>query len=185
MAINLAKGQKISLDKEAGKAVTKVTMGLGWDTGRVQVDLDASCALFADDNSLIETVFFGTPGKKNANGSVIHSGDNLTGAGDGDDEQIKVDLSKVDARVKNIVFTVNSYRGQKFTVVENAFVRIVNQDDDKELCRFNLSEKFATTGLIMARLYRHNGEWKFATIGEGADGQTVNDMIAKIKPLLG
>ena len=173
MAINLAKGQKISLDKEAGKAVTKVTMGLGWDTGRVQVDLDASCALFADDNSLIETVFFGTPGKKNANGSVIHSGDNLTGAGDGDDEQIKVDLSKVDTRVKNIVFTVNSYRGQKFTVVENAFVRIVNQDDGKELCRFNLSEKYSTTGLIMARLYRHNGEWKFATIGEGADGQTV------------
>ncbi len=158
MAINLAKGQKISLDKEAGKAVTKVTMGLGWDTGRVQVDLDASCALFADDNSLIETVFFGTPGKKNANGSVIHSGDNLTGAGDGDDEQIKVDLSKVDTRVKNIVFTVNSYRGQKFTVVENAFVRIVNQDDGKELCRFNLREKYSTTGLIMARLYRHNGE---------------------------
>lgn len=183
MAINLQKGQKISLDKEAGKAVTKVVMGLGWDTGRVQVDLDASCGLFKEDKSLVEAISFKK--LKSANGSVVHTGDNLTGAGDGDDEQIKVDLSKVDASVKHIVFTVNSYRGQKFTVVENAFVRIVNQDDGKELCRFNLSEKYNTTGLVMARLYRHNGEWKFATIGEGADGQTISDMVGKIQSFLG
>lgn len=183
MAITLQKGQKISLAKEAGGAVSKVTMGLGWDTGRTQIDLDASCGLFAEDKSLIEAISFRQ--LKSANGSIVHTGDNLTGAGDGDDEQIKVDLDKVDGKVKHIVFTVNSFRGQKFTVVDNAFVRIVNQADNKELCRFNLSEKFPTTGLVMARLYRHGGEWKFAAMGEGVDGQTIKDMVGKIQALLG
>jgi tellurium resistance protein TerZ len=183
MAINLQKGQKISLAKEAGGAVSRVTMGLGWDTGRTQIDLDASCALLDENNRLIEAISFRQ--LRSANGSIVHTGDNLTGAGDGDDEQIKVDLDRVDAKVKNIVFTVNSYRGQKFTVVENAFVRIVNDADKKELGRFNLSEKFPTTGLVMARLYRHGGEWKFAAMGEGVDGQTVKDMLGKIQSLLG
>mgnify|MGYP001324539537 CR=1 FL=1 len=85
----------------------------------------------------------------------------------------------------NASVAVNTFRGQKFTVVENAFVRIVNQADNKELCRFNLSEKFPTTGLVMARLYRHGGEWKFAAMGEGVDGQTIKDMVGKIQALLG
>ncbi len=183
MAINLQKGERISLAKEAGGSVSRVTMGLGWDTGRTQIDLDASCGLFAEDKSLIEAVSFRK--LRSDNGSIVHTGDNLTGAGDGDDEQIKVDLDRVDPRVKHIVFTVNSFRGQKFTVVQNAFVRIVNDADGKELGRFNLSEKFPTTGLVMARLYRHQGEWKFAAMGEGVDGQTIKDMVGKIQSLLG
>lgn len=183
MALNLTKGNRISLTKEnGGQAIKTATLGLGWDTGRQQIDLDAGCGTFDEAGNLLEAVFFRN--LRSANGSIVHTGDNLTGAGDGDDEQIKIDLTKVDAKVKNIVFTVNSFRGQKFTAVENAFVRILN-DAGAEVCRFNLSEKFPTTGLVMARLYRHNDEWKFATIGEGVDGQTIKDMVGKIKTLLG
>lgn len=183
MAVNLVKGQRISLEKEAGKAVTRVVMGLGWDTGREQIDLDASCALLGEDKSVLESIYFSN--KRSKNGSVQHSGDNLTGAGDGDDEQIKVDLSAVDAAVKHIVFAVTSYRGQKFTSVKNAFVRIVDEATGKELCRYSLSDQFPNTGVIMARLYRHNGEWKFAAIGEPADGRTVLDLKAKMQASIG
>ena len=183
MAVNLVKGQRISLEKEAGKAVARVIMGLGWDTGREQIDLDASCALIGEDKSVLEAIYFSN--KRSKNGSVQHSGDNLTGAGDGDDEQIKVDLSAVDAAVKHIVFAVTSYRGQKFTSVKNAFVRIVDEATDKELCRYSLSDQFPNTGVIMARLYRHNGEWKFAAIGEPADGRTVLDLKAKMQASIG
>lgn len=183
MAVNLVKGQRISLEKEAGKAVTRVIMGLGWDTGREQIDLDASCALIGEDKSVLEAIYFSN--KRAKNGSVQHSGDNLTGAGDGDDEQIKVDLGAVDAAVKHIVFAVTSYRGQKFTSVKNAFVRIVDEATGKELCRYSLSDQFPNTGVIMARLYRHNGEWKFAAIGEPADGRTVLDLKAKMQASIG
>lgn len=183
MAVNLIKGQKISLAKEAGKSVSNITLGLGWDTGTQQIDLDASCAIFDENKALIESIYFGN--KKSKNNSIVHSGDNLTGAGDGDDEQIRVNLDKVDARAKHVVFVVTSYRGQKFTAVKNAYVRIVDDGSGQELCRFPLSEKFETTGLVMARLYRHNGEWKFAAMGDGADGKTVSDMVSKIQTLLG
>jgi tellurium resistance protein TerZ len=183
MAVNLVKGQRISLEKEAGKAVARVIMGLGWDTGREQIDLDASCALIGEDKSVLEAIYFSN--KRSKNGSVQHSGDNLTGAGDGDDEQIKVDLGAVDAAVKHIVFAVTSYRGQKFTSVKNAFVRIVDEATGKELCRYSLSDQFPNTGVIMARLYRHNGEWKFAAIGEPADGRTVLDLKAKMQASIG
>lgn len=184
MSLNLQKGQRLSLDKTAGGALSKIIMGLGWDItpGAGQVDLDASCATFDEQKNLIETVYFGR--KTGHGGAIQHSGDNLTGAGDGDDEQIVVDLSKLPATVASVVFTVTSYRGQKFTVVNNAFVRIVNGANSQELCKFELSAKVPNTAMIMARLYRHGSEWKVAALGEPADGRTIADLKSAMVPLL-
>ncbi len=139
MAISLQKGQKISLSKESGGSLSKVIMGLGWDAkksgggllkglfgggGSDAIDLDASCILFDDNNKAVDTVYFGH--LKSKDGSIVHTGDNRTGAGDGDDEQIIVDLDKVPANVKSLVFTVNSFTGQTFDSVENAYCRLVD-----------------------------------------------------------
>jgi len=183
MAVKLSKGQKVSLSKDlnGGNALGVIKMGLGWDTGSRDVDLDASCVLLGADKKLIDQVWFRQ--LKSKCGSVVHSGDNRTGAGDGDDEVISVDLTKVPDAVQHIVFTVNSFLGQKFDVVENAFVRIVNGSGGAELCRFELSAKVPNTAMIMSRLYRHNGEWKFAAIGDPADGRTVQDLAGAIARL--
>lgn len=185
MAIQLTKGQKISLKKENGDADVKTIMlGLGWDVGdEEQIDLDASCVSLNARKEVLDYIYFGS--KTNRTNSILHSGDNLTGAGEGDDEVIIVHLDKIPQDVQHIVFTVNSYRGQKFTAVQNAYVRIVNQATKVELCRYDLSEQFPTTGVVMARLYRHNGEWKFGAIGEGANGQTIKDMVKPIQAILG
>jgi tellurium resistance protein TerZ len=182
MAINLSKGQKLSLKKDDGQAITSILLGLGWDVGSQQIDLDASCATFDQNRQLLETIYFGN--KNSKNGAIKHSGDNLTGEGEGDD-QILVDLNSLPASVQNVVLTVTSYRGQRFTSVKNAYVRIVNRKDSQELCRYNLTEKYDTTGIIMARLYRHNGEWKVAAMGEPANGKTISDLIPTIKKILG
>lgn len=183
MAVKLSKGQKVSLSKDlnGGNALGVIKMGLGWDTGTRDVDLDASCVLLGADKKLLDQVWFRQ--LKSKCGSVVHSGDNRTGAGDGDDEVISVDLTKVPDAVQHIVFTVNSFLGQKFDVVDNAFVRIVNGAGGAELCRFELSAKVPNTAMIMARLYRHNGEWKFAAIGDPADGRTVQDLAGAIARL--
>jgi tellurium resistance protein TerZ len=193
MSVNLSKGQKISLDKEAGGALTKVTMGLGWDAikskglfgfgGKSEtVDLDASCVLFDEANNPIDTVWFRQ--LKSKDGSIVHTGDNRTGAGDGDDEQIVVDLSRVPANVKSLVFTVNSFTGQSFEKIENAFCRIMNAADRKEVARYDLSVQGSHTAQIMAKLYRHNGEWKMHAIGENGSGRTIEDLIRQIVPHL-
>jgi len=176
MAVKLQKGQKVSLSKDlnGGQALAVIKMGLGWDTGRDSIDLDASCAMYDAAKKELDTVWFRQ--LKSKCGSVVHSGDNLTGAGDGDDEVISVDLNKVPPAVQHIVFAVTSFRGQKFTAVENAFVRICNGAGGAELCRYELSAKTDSTGMIMARLYRHNGEWKFAALGEPANGKIVGDL---------
>jgi len=186
MSVSLAKGQRLSLEKTAGGQLTSVIMGLGWDISPEAgtVDLDASCVTYDAQGNQIEQIYFGN--KQSRDRSIIHSGDNLTGDGDGDDEQICVDLSKVPANVANIVFTVTSYRGQEFTVVRNAFCRVLNGGNQAEICKYQLSVGFKGTALILARLYRHNGEWKIATLGEPADGRTIADsgLQAKIKSLL-
>lgn len=188
MSVSLSKGQRVSLAKTAGASgeLASIIMGLGWDISPEAgtVDLDASCAMFDAQGNPLETVYFGN--KQDRARSIIHSGDNLTGAGDGDDEQIRVDLSKVPANVANIVFTVTSYRGQEFTVVRGAFCRVINGANNQEICKYQLSVGFKGTALILARLYRHNGEWKIATLGEPADGRTIADagLQAKIKTLL-
>jgi tellurium resistance protein TerZ len=183
MSINLSKGQKVSLKKDDGQAITSILLGLGWDVGSQRIDLDGSCATFDQNGSLLESIYYGN--KKSKNGAIKHSGDNLTGAGAGDDEQILVDLNSLPAAVQNVVLTVTSYSGQRFTSVKNAYVRIVNRNDSQELCRYNLTEKYDTTGIILARLYRHNGEWKVAAIGEPANGKTISALVPAIKAILG
>lgn len=193
MAISLAKGQKISLDKEAGTSLTRITMGLGWDVaqkkgflgfggGSGSVDLDASCVLFDDAKNQLDAVWFSQ--LKSKDGSIQHTGDNLTGAGDGDDEQIIVDLSRVPANVKSLVFVVNSFTGQNFSQIENAFCRVVNSANDQEIARFNLSAQGAHTAQVMAKVYRHEGVWKMHAIGEIASGRTFQDLLPAMKAAL-
>lgn len=199
MAINLSKGQKISLDKEAGGQLTRVVMGLGWDVvaksggggflgglfgggGGGDIDLDASCILFDTNNQEVDAVWFRQLRSKD--GSITHTGDNLTGAGDGDDEQIIVDLTQVPPNVKTLMFVVNSFTGQNFSQVENAFCRVVNQANNQEVARFNLGGKGSHTAQIMAKLYRHNNEWKMQAIGEYAQGRTFKDLMPVINAYL-
>ncbi|MEO8408441.1 MAG: TerD family protein [Oxalobacteraceae bacterium] len=193
MAINLQKGQKISLDKEAGVALTKIIMGLGWDVmkskgflgfgGKAQdVDLDASCIMFDEQGNQTDAAWFRQLQSKD--GSVVHTGDNRTGDGDGDDEQIIVDLTKVPANVKSLVFTVNSFTGQNFSQIENATCRIVNASDNKEVARFDLSALGSHNAQIMAKIYRHGAEWKMHAIGEIGNGRTFAELMPQITPHL-
>ena len=192
MAVNLQKGQKISLEKEAGGTVTSVVMGLGWDVakkkglfgfGREQsIDLDASCFIFDDNNNPIDLVYFGQLASRD--GSVQHSGDNRTGEGDGDDEQIAVALNRIPANVKTLVFTVSNYTGQNFSQVENAYCRLVDGQTGKEIARYDLSAQGNHTAQIMAKVYRHNGEWKMHAIGENSQGATPDLILPKIVPYL-
>jgi tellurium resistance protein TerZ len=193
MAINLQKGQKISLDKEAGVKLTNITMGLGWDPVKTkgifgfgsktqEVDLDASCILFDEQGKQTDAAWFRQ--LKSKDGSIVHTGDNRTGAGDGDDEQITVDLTRVPANVKSLVFTVNSFTGQNFSQIENATCRIVNGSNNQEVARFNLSTLGSHNAQIMAKLYRHGDEWKMHAIGEIGNGRTFEELMPQITPHL-
>jgi tellurium resistance protein TerZ len=193
MAINLEKGQKISLDKEAGVKLTKIIMGLGWDAVKSkgffgfgakaqEIDLDASCIMFDESGEQVDAAWFRQLQSKD--GSVLHNGDNRTGAGDGDDEQITVDLTRVPANIKSLVFTVNSFTGQNFSQIENATCRIINASDNKEVARFNLSALGSHNAQIMAKIYRHDGEWKMHAIGEIGNGRTFAELMPQITPYL-
>jgi tellurium resistance protein TerZ len=191
MALNLAKGQKISLNKEAGGSLTQVTMGLGWDPVKKggmlgglfgssggSIDLDASCVMFDEARKVVDMVWFRQ--LKSKDGSIIHTGDNLTGEGEGDDEQIIVNLDKIPVNVKSLVFTVNSFTGQTFDSVESAYCRMVNSSSNKEIARYTLSGKGNHSAQIMAKLYRHEGEWKMHAIGENGFGRTIEALMPEI-----
>lgn len=179
MAINLQKGQKVDLTK-GNPSLKKIMVGLGWDTnkydGGADFDLDASAFLLGPDGHVpadSDFVFYGN--LKHVSGSVEHQGDNLTGEGDGDDEQILVDLSKVPANIDKVAFTVTIYeaeqRRQNFGQVSNAFIRIVDETTNTEIIRYDLGEDFSIeTAVVVGELYRHNGEWKFNAIGSGFAG---------------
>lgn len=178
MAISLSKGGNVSLTK-AEPGIEKVTVGLGWDaraTDGADFDLDASCFMLGANGKVRsdnDFIFYNQPAS--LDGSVIHKGDNRTGSGEGDDESIEVDLTKVPADVEKLAITVTIHeaaeRRQNFGMVNNAYVRIVNQASGKEVARFDLSEDASTnTAMIFAELYRHSGEWKFKAIGQGFDG---------------
>lgn len=171
--VSLTKGQKVTLRKEGGVALTTIQMGLGWDpikksglfgSRSADVDLDASALLYADGN-LVDVCYYGQLTSKD--GSVRHMGDNLTGAGDGDDEVILVDLQRVPAHVSTVVFTVTSYRGHTFEQVQNAFCRLVDTTTNAELARYTMQGGMPFTGMVMAKVYRVGGEWKLQAIGEG------------------
>ncbi|MFV0130074.1 TerD family protein [Streptomyces sp. HMX112] len=175
MGVSLSKGGNVSLTKEA-PGLTAVTVGLGWDvrtTTGTDFDLDASAILTNAEGKVRndqDFVFFNN--LKSSDGSVEHTGDNLTGEGEGDDEQIKVDLSAVPADVAKIVFPVSIYeaesRQQSFGQVRNAFIRVVNQAGGAEIARYDLSEDASTeTAMVFGELYRHGTEWKFRAVGQG------------------
>lgn len=178
MSVSLSKGGNVSLSKEA-PGLSAVDVGLGWDartTSGADFDLDAS-ALLVDTSAKILSdqhfVFFNN--LKSPDGSVQHTGDNLTGEGEGDDELIKVNLAQVPAEVDKIVFAVSIYdaeqRGQSFGQVRNAYIRIVNQAGGAEIARYDLSEDASTeTAMIFGEVYRHGAEWKFRAVGQGYQG---------------
>lgn len=175
MALSLTKGGNVSLTKLA-PALTAVTVGLGWDvrtTTGADFDLDASALMCGTDGKVrsdVHFIFFNQ--LRSPDGSVEHTGDNLTGEGEGDDEAINVNLATVPADVDKIVFPVSIYdgpnRGQSFGQVTNAFIRVVDRSNNVELARYDLTEDASTeTAMIFGELYRHGAEWKFRAVGQG------------------
>lgn len=178
MTINLSKGSNIDLSKEA-PSLKRIHVGLSWDENRfsgAQFDLDASVIMVGTSGKLEKDEnFIYFRNLKSKCGSVVHTGDNLTGDAEGDDEVILVDLDKVPADVVKLVFAVNIYnaqdRGQNFGMVENAAIRLVNQDDEHEVARFDLTEDAsANTAMVFGELYRHTDGWKFKAVGQGFSG---------------
>ncbi|WP_432631152.1 TerD family protein [Brotaphodocola sp.] len=179
MPINLSKGQKVSLTKE-NPGLKKIMVGLGWDVNAfdsgADFDLDASAFLTGANGKCPtdqEFIFYGN--LEHQSGAVVHMGDNRTGAGEGDDEQIEVDLSLVPANIERIAFTVTIYdadkRRQNFGQVSNSYCRIVDEATGEEIVHFDLGEDFSIeTALVVGELYKHNGEWKFNAIGSGFQG---------------
>ncbi len=197
MAINLQKGQKVDLTK-GNEGLTDLLVGLGWDAAKPSggglfsafksapsIDCDASVLMLEAGDKLVtekDVVYFGN--LKHKSGSVKHMGDNLTGAGDGDDEQIFIDLSKVPENIQKIVFVVNIYkavdRKQHFGMINNAFIRIMDGKKKTELLRFNLSDNYTDkTALFTGEVYRYNNEWKFSAIGEGTTDKGLREIIQK------
>ncbi|MEK3973488.1 MULTISPECIES: TerD family protein [unclassified Psychrobacillus] len=179
MAINLSKGQKVDLTK-TNPGLTNIIVGLGWDTnkydGRNDFDLDSSVFLLNGSgkcNSEADFIFYNNT--SGSNGAVVHTGDNRTGEGDGDDEQVNIELTKVSSSIEKIAFSITIHdadtRGQNFGQVNNSYVRIVNADTQEELIRYDLGEDFSIeTAVVVGELYRHNNEWKFNAIGSGYQG---------------
>lgn len=191
MSVSLQKGQKVSLSKD-NPGLAKVVAGLGWDevtqkrglfSAKPQpIDCDASAILLRDGKfrDKADVVYFGNLTHKS--GTIRHMGDNLTGAGDGDDEQILIDLSRVPAEYDRIVIVVNIYaayqRGQHFGMIQNAFIRLVDASTDREMLKYNLSENYSgMTAMVFGEIYRHNGEWKFNAIGQGTKDGSISDIV--------
>ena len=191
MSISLQKGQKVSLSKE-NAGLSKVLIGLGWDEAKrakggffapkpTPIDCDAS-ALLLQSGRLMgkeDIVYFGNLAHKS--GTIQHMGDNLTGAGEGDDEQIVVDLSRIPAEYDRIVIVVNIYqafqRNQHFGMIENAFIRLVDGRTNSEMCKYNLTDNYSgMTAMVFGEVYRHNGEWKFNAIGQGTNDPGLGEL---------
>ena len=190
--VSLTKGQKVTLRKDGGVALTVIRMGLGWDpvpapkkTGFFggggsksgNIDLDASAIMLAGKN-VVDVVYYGQ--LKAKDGSILHEGDNLTGEGEGDDEVVGVDLTRVSPQVTSIVFTVTSYRGQTFEQIDNAFCRLVDDTNNTELARFTLQGGMPFTGLVMAKVYREGANWKLQAIGEGINAKHAGEAVPQL-----
>lgn len=178
MAVSLSKGGNVSLTKEA-PGLSEVVVGLGWDprvTDGTEFDLDASVFITGENGKVLsDTSFIFYNNKSSTDGSVEHLGDNRSGQGDGDDEQVNVKLNSLAADVKKLIFAVTIHdaegRKQSFGQVSNAYIRVVNKADGKEIARYDLSEDASTeTAMIFGELYRHNNEFKFKAIGQGFAG---------------
>lgn len=191
MSISLQKGQKVSLSKEHA-GLSQVLVGLGWDEAQQTrggffapkpkpIDCDASALLLRNGKlcDKADIVYFGN--LSHMSGTVQHMGDNLTGAGEGDDEQILVDLSRIPAEYDRIVIVVNIYqavqRKQHFGMIQNAFIRLVDKRGNNEMCKYNLTDNYSgMTAMIFGEIYRHNGEWKFNAIGQGTNDPGLGEL---------
>lgn len=195
MAVSLQKGQKISLSKD-NAGLSSVTVGLGWDEIKQKrgffakkeraVDCDASAFLIRNGKLIgkDDIVYFAH--LKHNSGSVVHRGDNLTGAGAGDDEQIMVDLDRVPYDVERIVFVVNIYRAvqrnQHFGMIKNAFIRIVDNRNNTEICRYNLTDDYSgCMAMIFGEIYKHNSEWKFSAVGQGTHDSGLSELANRFR----
>lgn len=193
MSISLQKGQKISLSKDTvGEALESLVVGLGWDAAQKKglfskvkaIDCDASAFLLTDGKIEANTDVIYFKNLRHPTYAVAHMGDNLTGSGDGDDEQIKVGLGGIPPQYDRLVFVVNIYqaveRSQHFGMIQNAYIRLVNEQNGQEICKYNLSDDYVDmTSLIMGELYRHNGEWKFNAMGQGTTDAGLIELIRK------
>jgi tellurium resistance protein TerZ len=189
MGLSLKKGQSLSLTKHNGEALTYIRLGLGWDsavpakrgifggTKTIDIDLDASAILFNANKQPLDTVFFNQLSSKD--GSIQHTGDNLTGDGDGDDETITVNLASVSPAVEHIVFVITSYSQQTFDMVQNAFCRVLDDSvaGSPEVANYRLGESGPYTAMVMAKLSRVGGMWNFQAIGTPANGKTAHDVV--------
>ncbi|QNG37199.1 TerD family protein [Geodermatophilaceae bacterium NBWT11] len=187
MSVNLSKGQKVSLAKRDGGQLTRVRMGLGWDAIKKKgffgsrdqsVDLDASVLMFDAAGKLVDQVWFQQLRSKD--GSVQHTGDNRTGAGDGDDESIRVDLTKLPATVTTLVCTVNSFTGQDFSQIANAFCRLIDETSETEIARYELSGSGRHNAQIMSKVSRDGAGWSMTALGVPASGRTFRDLLPAI-----
>ncbi len=195
MAVSLQKGQKVSLTKD-NAGLNKIIVGLGWDEVKKSrgffapkpqdIDCDASAVLCIGGKvqNGADVIFFNN--LTHGSGAVKHMGDNLTGAGESDDEQIMVELGKVPAQYDKIIFVVNIYhaneRHQHFGMIQNCFIRIVDARNNNELCRYNLSENYDNmTAMIFGEVYRHNGEWKFNAIGQATADDGLPQLVARFQ----
>ena len=196
MGVNLQKGQKVNLKKSDGQALSRIRIGLGWDPveqkkgglfgsifGDSAPDIDCDASVIVCKGGRLsgkkDIVYFGN--LKHSSGAIVHTGDNLTGEGEGDDEQILVDLTAVPQDYDKLVFVVNIYdcesRKQDFGMIANAFIRICDENTGEEFCRYNLSESYAgMTAMIFGEIYRYNGEWKFNAIGQGTKDTGLNEL---------
>ena len=195
MSVNLSKGQRINLSKEV-EGLSKIMVGLGWDAAKqsggilnhlfgstsYSSDCDASAITMGNGNKYRACIYYGNLSEDN----VYHHGDNLTGDGDGDDEQITVDLAHLSSEIERIVFVVNIYncteRKQDFGLIKNAYIRLVDESTGKEICKYNLSDDYAgKTAMIFAEVYRNNGEWKFNAIGQGTNDASISQLINRYR----
>lgn len=200
--INLSKGGSINLSKSSKTPLTQLKFGLGWDPAKrpavggflnrlfsslasvEEIDLDASCVMLDKAGQEIDVVWFRSQGLRSKCGNVRHSGDNLTGEGDGDDEVITADITRLSNDVHYLVMTVHSFRGQTFDGVENAQCRVLDQNDNV-ICAYKLSEKGGHRGLIIGSLKRDGGDFVFTAHGEPAPGRVIQDSYSTIRRLLG
>ncbi len=190
MSISLQKGQKVSLTKER-EGLSRVIVGLGWDEVKQKrgffsakpqpVDCDATAIMLINGKLTYkeDIIYFGN--LRHPSGTVQHMGDNLTGAGEGDDEQIVMDLSAMPQDYDKVVIVVNIYdavnRNQHFGMIENAFIRLVDARNNSEICRYNLTDNYSgMTAMIFGEVYRHNGEWKFNAVGQGTQDRNIGEL---------
>lgn len=194
MSISLKKGQKVSLSKESGGGLSNVIVGLGWDEAPVKkklfgpkpepIDCDASALVMIDGRVMdkSDVVYYGNLTHKTK--CIVHMGDNLTGAGDGDDEQIMIDLAMLPPEYDRIVLVVNIFqarlRQQHFGLIQNAYIRIEDGMSHRELCRYNLTEDYSgSTAMVFGEIYRYNNEWKFNAIGQGTTDNSIDELVKR------